>query len=397
MTIAESLQNPPTWTLDDLIAVARELGREFARDAAVHDVSGILPVGNFKALEAAGLLRLVIARADGGYGAGLSGAIRVVGAIARGEPSTALVLAMHYVNHGAIAGGHRWPPVLARRVVESSLKGVALINSLQVEPEAGSPSYGTLPRTTARLVGDSWRISGRKRFCTGIPLLTWLVVGAVTDEAQPRLGSFLVPRSAAGVHVVETWNTMGMRATASHDVVLEDVIIPFDHAFELAPASEGVRRDGLTVSWFMGLIGAVYDGIARAARDVIVDFVKSYSPGNLTAPLAALPGIQDEIGAIEVRLAANERLLQSLARDVDAGVGNGAAAAIVRHTVIENAVAVTMAALALAGQHGISRTGPLERHHRDALCGRAHAPAAPQVRALAGRLVLGFAPAVRQQ
>jgi alkylation response protein AidB-like acyl-CoA dehydrogenase len=396
MNVASSHQCPPSWTLGALIAAAGELGRDFARDAALHDASGILPADNFKALEAVGLLRLTIARADGGYGAGLSEAARVVGAIAYGEPSTALVLAMHYVQHAAIARGRRWPAALAQRVIEPSLKGIALVNALQVEPEAGSPTYGTLPRTTARLAGENWRISGRKRYSTGIPLLTWLVVNAVTDEAEPRLGSFVVPRSAAGVHVVRTWNTIGMRATESHDVVFEDVVIPFDHAFELTPASEGIRRDGWQTAWFMGLISAVYDGIARAARDDVIDFVKSFSPGDLMTPLAALPGVQEEIGAIEIRLDANERLLQSLARDVDAGIGNAAAAAMVRHVVIENAVAVTMAALALAGNHGLSRAGALERHHRNALCGRAHAPGAALVRTTAGRLALGFAPPVRQ-
>jgi alkylation response protein AidB-like acyl-CoA dehydrogenase len=394
MSVAESHQCPPAWTLGALIAAAGELGCDFARDAALHDASGILPADNFKALEAVGLLRLTIARADGGYGAGLSEAIRVVGAIAHGEPSTALVLAMHYVQHAAIARGNRWPPALARRVVGSSLKGIALVNALQVEPQAGSPGYGTLPRTTARLAGENWHISGRKRYSTGIPLLTWLVVNAVTDEAEPRHGSFVVPRSAAGIHVAETWNTIGMRATESHDVVFEHVVIPFDHAFELTSAREGVRRDGLQTSWFMGLISAVYDGIARAARDDIVDFVKNFSPGDLTTPLAGLPGIQEEIGAIAIRLDTNERLLQSLARDVDAGIGD-AAAAMVRHVVIENAVAVTMAALALAGNHGLSRARALERHHRNALCGRAHAPGAALVRATAGRLALGLAPDVR--
>jgi alkylation response protein AidB-like acyl-CoA dehydrogenase len=399
MNIVSPLQSPPEWMLGGLIAAAGELGKAFARDAAVHDTSGILPAGNFEALAAAGLLRFTIARSDGGYGAGLSDAVRVIGAIARGEPSTALVLAMHYVQHAAIARGHRWPKELGRRVAESSLNGIALINALQVEPEAGSPSYGTPPRTTARLAGqatgETWRISGHKRYSTGAPLLTWMVLNAVTDEAEPRLGCFLVPRSAPGVHIVETWNTIGMRATESHDVVFEDVVIPFDHAFELTPAGDGVRRDPWQTSWFMALIGAVYDGIARAARDAVVDFAKSFSPGNLGTTLAALPGIHDEIGAIEIRLGTSERLLQSLARDVDAGRVDAPGAAMVRHVVIENSVAVTMAALAIAGNHGISRTGMLERHHRDALCGRAHAPGATFVRATAGRLALALAPAVR--
>lgn len=392
-----SLDSPRAATLDDLVAVAEALGHDFAHDAARHDAAGKLPAGNFVRLDTAGLLRLVIARGDGGYGAGLSEAVRVVGHIAWGEPSTALVLAMHYVHHGNIARGGRWPKALARRVVDSSLKGIALINALQVEPEAGSPSFGTLPRTTARRDGERWRITGRKRYSTGIPLLSWLVVNAVTDEAEPRYGAFLVPRHTPGITVVETWDHVGMRATESHDVVFEDVVIPFDHGFELTPASQGVTRDPWQTSWFMGLVAAIYDGVARAARDDLVDFVKTFSPGDLITPLAGLPGVQDEIGSIEIRLATNERLLRSFAGDVDAGILDNAAASVIRHVVIENALAVTTAALALGGNHGLSRTRALERHHRNALCGRAHAPVAALVRGTAGRQALGLAPPARKR
>lgn len=391
-----SLDAPRPATLDDLVAVAEALGHDFARDAARHDAAGRLPVGNFVRLDTAGLLRLVIAHGEGGYGAGLSEAARVVGHIAWGEPATALVLAMHYVHHGNIAHGRRWPRALARKVVQSSLRGIALINALQVEPEAGSPSFGTLPRTTARRDGDRWRLTGHKRYATGIPLLSWLVVNAVTDEAEPRYGAFLVPRHTPGISVVETWDHLGMRATESHDVVFEDVAIPFDHGFELAPASQGVHRDPWQTAWFMGLVASIYDGIARAARDDIVDFVKTFSPGDLTTPLSGLPGVQDEIGAIEIKLATNERLLRSFTADVDAGIVDNAAAALIRHVVIENALAVTTAALALGGNHGLSRSRALERHHRNALCGRAHAPVAALVRGAAGRQALGLVPPPRK-
>lgn len=71
-----------------------------------------------------------------------------------------------------------------------------MINAAQVEPRVGSPSHGSLPETIARRVGDQWRITGHKTYATGIPLLRWVAVLAVTDEPEPRLGSFLVPTSA---------------------------------------------------------------------------------------------------------------------------------------------------------------------------------------------------------
>ncbi|WP_163103751.1 acyl-CoA/acyl-ACP dehydrogenase, partial [Acinetobacter baumannii] len=80
------------------------------------------------------------------------------------------------------------------------------------------------------------------------------------------------------------------------------------------------------------------------------------------------------IGRIEILLATNARLLASLGRDIDEGHQVGGDPGYVRHVVIDNAVAITELALELGGNPGISRNSPLERHHRDALTGRAHAP-----------------------
>src|SRR5690606_4520225 len=70
----------------------------------------------------------------------------------------------------------------------------------------------------------------------------------------------------------------------------------------------------------------------------------------------------------------NRRLLRSIAEDFDSGRPFGPDAAAVKHVVIENAIHATTLALDLGGNPGISRDNPLERHHRDALSGRAHAP-----------------------
>lgn len=62
-----------------------------------------------------------------------------------------------------------------------------MINAAQAEPRVGSPAHGALPETIARRVGDSWRITGRKNYVTGIPILKWVALLALTDEETPRL------------------------------------------------------------------------------------------------------------------------------------------------------------------------------------------------------------------
>lgn len=250
-----------------LLDKARVLADQFALSASHYDETGNFPFVNFDQLHEADLLRLTSTRENGGLGGGLTEAQAIVAEIARGEPSTALVLAMHYSHHNQISRGGKWPRHLVERVSAANLAGPALVNSAQVEPRVGSPSHGTLPETVARRDGDIWRISGHKNYATGIPALKYVSVLAVTDEPQPRLASFLVPT-------------------------------------------------------------------ADAKR-----------------PLGLQPGL-------------------------------------VKHQVIESAVAITSLVLDLGGNPGLKRNHPLERHHRDALCGRAHAPQNNMIRVMVAKAAL---------
>jgi alkylation response protein AidB-like acyl-CoA dehydrogenase len=97
------------------------------------------------------------------------------------------------------------------------------------------------------------------------------------------------------------------------------------------------------------------------------------------------------LGGIEARLSVNARLIGSFADDVDDNLPLSAIESnIVKLTVTNNAVAVVEDALSLAGNHGLSRTNPLQRHYRDVLCGRVHTPQDDTTRISAGRLALGL-------
>lgn len=370
-----------------LLDKARALADQFALSAAFYDESGSFPHVNFDALFEAGLLRLTASRENGGFGGGLTEAQAIVAEIARGEPSTALVLAMHYSHHHGLSSG-KWPKHLVERVSCANLQGVALLNSAQVEPRIGSPSHGHPPETIAHKHSDGWRISGHKQYATGIPGLKWISVLAITDEPEPRLASFLVPTDAKGLHIVETWDASGMRATASHDLILDEVAVPLEDIIDPQPASPGLKRDEAGMAWYFLQIASVYQGAARAGAQWITDFAATYSPGSLGAPLSTVPRIQDGLGEIEIKLATSDRLLRSAAADADAGKLAGIESAAVKHQVIENAVAVTTLALDLGGNPGLRRDNPLERHHRNVLCGRAHAPQNNMIRIMAANTAL---------
>ncbi|MDQ2151495.1 acyl-CoA dehydrogenase family protein [Alcaligenaceae bacterium C4P045] len=383
----------------DLIARAHALRTPFADRAAEHDATGEPTTWQFQALFEADLLRLTIAPENGGHGAGLVVARQVVSEIAQGDPSVALILTMHYSYHAGIARAHRepdpardWPPHLIERVTQACLTGVSLINSAQVEPNLGSPSHGGLPDTVARRVGDRWRLSGHKAYVTGVPLLSWMTVLARTDEPIPRIGLFLVSNDAPGVEVVKTWDPIGMRATASHDVILRAVAVPIEDTIGLRPASLGLLRDHRDFAWYLSMMSSVYDGAARAGRDWLADFFNTRKPNVLNgAPLASLPTIQEALGRIEVLLGANAWLLDSHAAAFDAGTAPATLGPVVKHTVIDNAAQSMNLALELAGNHGLTRRNPLERHHRNALCGHTHAPPNALIRGTAGRAALAAA------
>lgn len=205
-----------------------ELTRQLAESADAHDRSGDFPHANLALLRHHGLLALALPPALGGPGASLGELRRVIGAVARGEPSTALVLCMQYLHLRRLADNPDWPGALKRRVAREVLEQGALINSLRVEPELGSPSRGGLPGTLARRVGDGWRLSGHKLYTTGIPGLTWLAVWACSDEPIPRVGTWLVRRDSPGIRIVESWDHLGMRASGSHEVLFEEVAVPLE-------------------------------------------------------------------------------------------------------------------------------------------------------------------------
>ncbi|HSZ53937.1 MAG TPA: acyl-CoA dehydrogenase family protein [Caulobacteraceae bacterium] len=386
---AAALQMVRTPDVGDLEAALPVLTARFAATAERHDRDGTFPFENFELLHEAGLLALTAPRALGGWGADLKTAVKVVQAVARGEPATALVLTMQYLIHASLAAGRAdWPDALKAKIVADAVSRGALVNALRVEPELGTPARGGLPATIARRSGEGWRISGRKIYATGAPALTWMAVWARTDEDEPRVGAFLVHRDAPGWRIEETWDHTGLRASASHDVVFEDTPIPFEHALSPRPPGAPPPADPVAAVWGPVLTAAIYDAVARAGRDAFVDWAAARTPANLGAPLSSLPRFQEIVGTIDGLLLQNRLLLEAGER----GALGPADASLAKHLVTENAISVLQSAIAASGNPGLSRHNPLQRHFRDVLCGRIHTPQGDAVLTAAGRAAFAARP-----
>jgi alkylation response protein AidB-like acyl-CoA dehydrogenase len=389
---------------EQIVAAAREVARGLAERADDHDRQGSYAAENIDAIWEAGLGNVNVPVELGGLGTTLATTAAVVEALAAGDPSTALIYVMHVAHLEAlIHPGGPWPAHLRERIIADSLAGPALINVLNVEPELGTPSRGGIPSTVARRAQGPggqpvWRVSGHKIYCTGSHGLRWMMVLGATEADDPegqRVGTLLIPGDASGIEIIETWDHLGMRASASHDVVFHDVEIPFDHAVDLQPAGSQstTRRPAASHSeWTNTLILAVYLGVAKAGRDWLAGYLNERTPTNLGAPLASLPRFQAAMGEIEALIFTADSLAGQLFERFDAGGASAAEATrtgpLVKVVVTGNVIKALEIGLALIGNPGLSYHHPLQRHYRNALCSRIHTPQNDVVLTAAGRAML---------
>jgi len=143
--------------------------------------------------------------------------------------------------------------------------------------------------------------------------------------------------------------------------------------------------------WSPVLISAIYDSVARAARDWFIGWALDRKPANLGAPLSSLPRFQEIVGAIDGLLLQNRLLLETAA----AGRLKPGEGSLLKQLVTENAIAAVEKAIAASGNPGLSRHNPLQRHYRDVLCGRIHTPQGDVILTNAGRSAFAAASAAR--
>ena len=372
------MQRPP--------APLSQIVDETAAYAEEHDRTGDLPAKGIQVVHDAGLLTLTVATRYGGPGGGLADTVRTLAALGQGDPSVALITAMTLFAHAAQARTGSWPAELYAEVVAESARRPTLINALRVEPDLGTPARGGLPATTARRTANGWELTGHKIFSTGAVALRWMQVWAKTDEDPVRTGAFLVRGDSPGITVDRTWSHLGLRASRSDDVTFDSVRVDDGAVLGLSvPGQSGEDPGGLRAWNGLG-IGAIYLGVARAARDWLVGYLRERVPTNLGRPLASLPRFQQEVGEIQAALITASTLLDSMAAAVDRG--ETVDAGIGKTVATRAAIDAVQRAVALIGNAALTRHNPLERHLRDVLCGRNHTPQDDAVLRAAGRAVL---------
>lgn len=359
------------------LGLAAQLADLFAQEAAEHDRNNTFPFANFNALRNTGYHTLTVPSELGGGGASLTETLLAQERLARGDGSAALAIGWHLSLIGKLAETRSWPAATFERICREVVQRGALINSAASERETGSPSRGGRPFTTARRTASGWLLTGRKAFTSLAPVLDYAVVSAGI-EGEEGGGWFLVPMDSPGVYIDETWDALGMRATGSHDVVFREVELPPDALVEsFGPGRTCQVYAGGGAGWGL-LIPAVYLGIARAARDFILDHTLTRRLSTLPGPIADVPHIRELLGKMEVDLLAARSLVYTLAQRWEEEPERrdelvpllGAAKLLATN----NAIRIVDRAMRVAGISGLFRSLPLERYYRDVRAGLSNPP-----------------------
>jgi len=357
-----------------------------AAHAPAHDAEGSFPWPGIRAVHDAGLLTASVGRRYGGRTLTAGETVDVFLSLGEGDPSVALISAMTVLQHALQDAASVWPEALYDEVLRESADRPTLINAIRAEPELGAPARGGLPATTATRTADGWSVSGRKGFATGSEGLAYHLVWVVTDEREPRIGHVIVPAGTPGIRIVRTWDHLGMRASSTHDVVYDDVRVPFEN-FSGTPVGT-VPNNAAPHGAFALAVPALYVGVARAALAAFADFARDRVPTSLGRPIATLERIQTVAGEARAQIAQAELVLAQVAATVDAGTAAPEALGLVKLLTSRSAIAAVEGIVAAIGNPGLTRSLPFERHLRDVLCARPHPPQDDAALLATGRALL---------
>jgi len=379
----------------DLQRRARRLAEDFATRAAAHDRDATDPFENYAALRDAGFHALNVPTELGGAGVGLLGWSLAAEELGRGCASTALSFNMHLSVVGPLLESPLVPREVKERLAKMVVQDGKLIGGNFSEPTTSGLVGTPTPLTRARRVDGGWRITGRKAFASMIAAADYVMVMARPDEATAPTAAMLllVPPDAPGRRVEKVWDTLGMRATRSDSLILEECLVPDDALLFRSDDIVPFRRDG--ANWFWASYTPVYLGIGVAAYRSIVKTLGERIPPGFSQPLTYHPDVRRHVAEMSVDLEAARLLtLHSAWLSDTEGPTPATLAALYRakYFVGEAVTRVTRTAMTLGGAHALSRSSPLERFFRDGAVAPVQFPPRDFCLATLGMLELGLDP-----
>lgn len=366
----------------DLKSLISEIGPQIAEGADERDRTGSFVAGNYELLKKHKLFSALVPQELGGGGARHSDMCAFVRSLAGHCPSTALSLSMHQHLVAASVVNYR-----NGKPGQKLLERVAVNETVLISTGANDwlESGGKIEKTEG-----GYFVSAKKPFGSGSPAGEVLVTSAPYEDPKEgwQVLHFPVPFSSEGVSLGNDWDTMGMRATGSNTVVLENVFVPEEAVVLRRPRGEYHMAWNTILTVAMPLIMSVYTGIAEAAAEIAIgqaakrdnDPAAPFFLGELTNLLTSAQIAADDM----VRITNDYDFAPTL---------ETANAILVRKTLVASAVlATTQKALEISGGAGFFRRFKLERLHRDAHAAQFHPLQPKRQHHFTGRLALGLDP-----
>jgi alkylation response protein AidB-like acyl-CoA dehydrogenase len=344
----------------------RDLARKFAEEKikpvrAQYDESGEFPWEIMKQMAAMDFFRIYLDEAYGGMGMGSMGLVlvteelsRICGGIALGFAGTALGV-MPLLFSGSEEQKAKYLPDLA--------DGKMLAAFALTEPEAGSDA-GSI-KTTAVKDGDHYILNGVKHFITNGGVAKFNTVIASTNPAKGSRGAsaFIVEEGTPGFSYGKKENKMGIRASATCELIFEDCRVPKENL---------IGKEGMGFLIAMRTLDRSRPGVASQALGIAqgaLDHAVEYSRGRVQfgQPISAFQAIQFKLANMATEIEAARALIYSAARMIDAGVNNfSKEAAMAKLYASDVAMRVTTEAVQIFGGYGYMKEYPVEKYMRDA-------------------------------
>ena len=372
--------------------------KRFEERAPGYDRDNKFFIDDFNELKQAGYLTAAVPRELGGGGLTFAEVMREQRRLASHAHATALGINMHVYWTGVAADLWRAGDKSLEWLLTGAVQGEVYAAG---HAERGNDIPVLLSTTKAERVEGGYRFTGHKFFGSLTPVWTFLGIHGLdtSDPAAPKVVHAFMPRASTGYKIKDTWDVLGMRATASHDTILEGVEVPDKYIARVVPAGfAGADLFVLAIfQWALTGFANVYYGLARHLVDLTVAGVKTKkSMGISRGSMMYHPAVQNGIAQMVMEVEAIGPYLDRLAEDWTNGVDHGMAWPLkivaAKHRAVESAWKVADRALELAGGFGIFAASGIERLLRDARLGRIH-PASPALaHEIVGKLSLGINP-----
>jgi acyl-CoA dehydrogenase len=373
--------DPITGTTTDWTSLARDVGTALQPGVAERDRRGEISVAAFETLRAVGVTSALVPLEFGGGGASHAEMGAILRELARYDPSTAVTLSMHAHLLATQLWRHRHG-MDAEKVFRKVVDDGAILVSTGASDWVGSNG-------STRRVDGGYRVSARKAPASGCEVGNVLVTSLRWDDAPdgPQVLHCSVPFAADGVSIDRTWDTLGLRATGSHTVVLDDVFVPDASVSLIRPADQWHPIWNIVLGSALPLIMAAYLGAADATVELARAAVAGRSEPHVYQLLGEMMNAHTTAADVIAAMFVESDNLQFPNTD------EHASRALSRKTVAAEALIETARlALETAGGAGYSRSSDIERLHRD-IHGCVYHPLgrAKQTR-FTGRVALGLTP-----